>query len=238
MITRIEWAGLTHVGLVREHNEDNFFIDPEANVGFVADGMGGHEAGEVASALAVEVMKRSVADAQNLDTGLVRAHRAILAHPRGGGWRGMGTTGVAVRIRGADAEIAWVGDSRAYLWQDQVLYPLSKDHTPVQMMVDRGTITAHQARSHPQRNEITQALGAAYEDVVYPGSAQARLASGDVVLLCSDGLTEHLSDERIAQLLASGTRNLQAAAERLVEAALDDGGSDNITVVLGKAIAF
>ena len=238
MIKRIEWVGLTHVGLVREHNEDNFFIDPQANVGFVADGMGGHEAGEVASALAVETMKRSVADAENLDTGLVKAHRAILAHPKGGGRRGMGTTGVAVRIRGAQAEVAWVGDSRAYLWQNQILHPLSKDHTPVQMMVDRGTITAHQARTHPQRNEITQALGAAYDNVVYPGTVQARLGSGDVILLCSDGLTEHLSDERIAQLMAAGTRNLQALAERLVEAALDDGGSDNITVVLGKALAI
>lgn len=238
MIKRIEWVGLTHVGLVRDHNEDNFFIDAQAHVGFVADGMGGHAAGEVASALAVEVMRAALADGDDLTTGLVRAHRAILNHPHGGGKRGMGTTGVAVKVEGLDVEVAWVGDSRAYLWQDQQLLALSKDHTPVQTMVDRGSITAQEARVHPQRNEITQALGAAYANVVYPSTTKARWDSGDVILVCSDGLTEHLSDDRIAQLLASGTRNLQAAAERLVEAALDDGGSDNITVVLAKALGF
>lgn len=238
MIKRIEWAGLTHVGLVRSHNEDNFFIDAKAQTAFVADGMGGHAAGDVASALAVEVMRQAVEDSEDLSAGLIRAHRAILSHPKGGGHRGMGTTGVALRIQDREAEVAWVGDSRAYLWQNQALLPLSKDHTPVQAMVDRGVITEEQARTHHQRNEIEQALGAAYADVVYPSKSRAWIDSGDVILLCSDGLTEHLSDDRIAQLLAAGTRNIQATAERLVEAALDDGGSDNITVVLAKPTAF
>lgn len=246
MTINIKWAGLTHVGLVREHNEDNFFFSPDLNVGFVADGMGGHHAGEVASAIAVETMRKSVEDREDLDTGLIRAHQAILTDPRGGGVRGMGTTGVGVRIRGRDVEVAWVGDSRAYLWQDQALLPLTKDHTPVQEMLDRGIITPEQARTHQNRNEITQALGVAYADIIYPGRSVARLSEGDAVLLCSDGLTEHLNDAQLARIFMSGGRHRtfmsgghrpEVLAERFVEEALDDGGSDNITVVIAKAYA-
>lgn len=237
MNINIKWAGLTDVGLVREHNEDNFFFSPELGVGFVADGMGGHDAGEVASAIAVETMRKAMEDKEKLDTALMRAHQAILSHPRGGGVRGMGTTGVGVRILGQDVEVAWVGDSRAYLWQDQRLLPLTKDHTPVQEMIDRGIITPDMARVHPNRNEITQALGVAYADIIYPGRSLARLAGGDVVILCSDGLTEHLSDARMARILESRSRHPEILAERLVGEALDDGGSDNITVVVAKAYA-
>lgn len=241
-MTTIQWAGLTDTGRVRDHNEDDFFIHPVAGVAAVADGMGGHEAGEVASALAVNTLRMAlVEDAEDLPTAMIRAHRAILAHPQGGGVGqgrgrlGMGTTAVAVRVRESEAEFCWVGDSRAYLLQDGRLAPVSRDHTPVQEMVDRGLISVAQARLHPRRNEITQALGVAYEDRIIPGLAKARIAPGDILLLCSDGLTEHLPDSLLEEILASGGRSLEGLAERLVREALDAGGSDNITVVLGRA---
>ena len=240
-MTTIHWAGLTHTGRVREHNEDSFLVHPDSGVAVVADGMGGHESGEIASALAVEVLRQSlVEDVEDLPTGMARAHKAILEHPRGAGTMGaagrsMGTTAVAVRVRGNEAEFCWVGDSRAYIFQDGRLVPASRDHTPVQDMVDRGLISPLQARTHHRRNEVTQALGVAYGDLVIPGVAQARLEPGDVILLCSDGLTEHLSDARLEQLVAAGGHDPQALAVQMVEEALEAGGSDNITVVLGRA---
>lgn len=238
MSEKIQWAALTHVGLVRDHNEDNFFVDDQRGIGFVADGMGGHDAGEVASALAVAVVQESTVDGKSLEEAMIDAHRAIVAHPQGGGRRNsMGTTGVGVRISGTRAEVTWVGDSRAYLFDGDTLRPISKDHTPVQDMVDAGLITVQQARNHARRNEISQALGVAYQNHIYPSTVGVYFSPGSVILLCSDGLTEHLPDEQIQSILAQGTRNLEGAAQRLLDMALDEGGSDNITILLAKALA-
>lgn len=237
MTPKTEWAAQTDVGLLRDHNEDAFFIDEQLGVGFVADGMGGHDAGEVASALAVETVQAQVREGVGLKDALLKAHKAIVAHPNGGSRRrGMGTTGVAIQVQGNQAEVAWVGDSRAYLFDGEKLYPMTKDHTPVQEMVDQGKLTVEDARVHPRRNEITQALGVGIGGKIAPSVARAYFGAGSVVLLCSDGLTEHLSDAQIADILARGTRPLEKAAERLVQAALADGGSDNVTVVMVKAL--
>lgn len=235
MSLKTEWAADTNVGAVREHNEDAFFVDEALGVGFVADGMGGHEAGEVASAVAVETVRQQMGQGATLSEALQMAHKAILAHPQGGGRRGMGTTGVGFKVVGQQVEVAWVGDSRAYLYDGDKLYPLSKDQTPVQEMVDGGYLTVAQARTHPRRNEITQALGIGSQKV-QPGTSRAYFGKGSVILLCSDGLTEHLDDQRILAILASGTRFLDKTVERLITEAVKEGGSDNITVVLAKAV--
>lgn len=238
MTPKTEWAAATDVGLVRDHNEDAFFVDEAAGIGFVADGMGGHDAGEVASALAVETVRREVAAGSSLADALIQAHKAIVAHPNGGGHHGMGTTGVAVRVEGNQVEVAWVGDSRAYLFDGEQVYALTKDHTPVQEWVSAGRLSADDARRHPRRNEISQALGVGNGyNRVEPSTARAYFGRGSVVLLCSDGLTEHLSDADLKGTLAQGTRPLEGAARRLIQAALQGGGTDNITVVLVKALA-
>lgn len=237
MTSKTQWVGLTHTGLVRDHNEDAFFVDDTLEVGMVADGMGGHESGEVASALAIEATRKAMAQGGDLVDALKQAHAAILKHPKASDKRPMGTTGVLVRLKGGQAEVAWVGDSRAYLFDGQALYPLSKDQTPVQEMVDAGKITVDQARTHARRNEINQALGIhTRSQPLTPGYQKAHLNEGSVILLCSDGLTEHLSDDRIFQQLSAGTKNLEAVAKRLVDEALDEGGTDNITVVLVKKL--
>jgi len=149
----------------------------------------------------------------------------------------MGTTGVVVHLQAGQADIAWVGDSRAYLFDGENLYPLTKDHTPVQEMVNAGKLSAEEARTHPQRNRVNQALGIQSSSCpIKPGTQKAYFGVGSVILLCSDGLTEHVSDAMLLQIFRSGTRNLEVTARRLMEAALDDGGSDNITVILVKCL--
>lgn len=238
MTSNTTWVGMTHTGLVRDHNEDSYFVSEEAGVGMVADGMGGHESGEVASALAVQTVQQALAQGVDLVEALRQAHTAIVKHPKSGGAKSMGTTGVLVRVQGSQAEVAWVGDSRAYLFDGDRLYPLTKDHTPVQEMVDAGRLTVDQARTHKARNQINQALGIPSRTYpVKPGYQKAYFDVGSVILLCSDGLTEHLSDQRIFQQLSAGTRNLEAVAQRLIDEALDEGGTDNISVVLVKRLA-
>jgi len=238
MATHIQWAGLTDTGRQRDHNEDNYFIDEALGLAMVADGMGGHDSGEVASALAVQTVRQAVAAGMGLAEALKKAHKAIVSHPKGGGVRPMGTTGVVVHVTGSQAEVAWVGDSRAYLFNGDQLLPLTKDHTPVQQLVNAGKLSMEQARHHPSRNQILQALGSENRHyALRPETQKAYLEVGSVILLCSDGLTEHLSDEQIFQQLKAGTKHLEATVQRLVDEALDEGGSDNITVVLLKRVA-
>jgi protein phosphatase len=144
----------------------------------------------------------------------------------------MGTTVVAVRIAGNHFEVAWVGDSRIYLWHERKLAQLSQDHSYVQELISQGTITVDQARTHPHRNVVTQALG-----VTDPQNLNVETLSGDLLpgmqlLLCSDGLTEEVDDRGISQVLAHTECSAQECVDGLVAAALDGGGSDNVTVVL------
>ncbi|MGV8941278.1 MAG: PP2C family protein-serine/threonine phosphatase [Lysobacter sp.] len=229
----IEFGHLTHVGLRRELNEDSYYGDSALGLWLVADGMGGHEYGEVASALARETIVREIGDGTPLTQAIRIADEEIIRTSRQRrDALPMGTTVVAARVCGNRFEVAWVGDSRVYLWSDGQLVQLSKDHSYVQELIANGTITQEQARNHPHRNVVTQALG-----VTDPRNLNVATLSGDVfpgmqLLLCSDGLTEEVDDGEIARVLAQHDCSAQECVDTLVAAALDGGGSDNITAVL------
>jgi len=229
----IEFGHLTHVGLRRELNEDTYYGDSELGLWLVADGMGGHEYGEVASALAREVIVHEVRAGRSLTEAIVRAdEEIILCSKQRGDALPMGTTVVAARIQANRFEVAWVGDSRAYLWRGGHLIQLSHDHSYVQTLVAQGAINATQARSHPHRNVVTQALGVTAPDQLNVETLTGELRPGMQLLLCSDGLTEEVDDQHIAQVLAQQECSAQECVDGLVAAALDGGGSDNITVLL------
>lgn len=229
----IEFGHLTHVGLRRELNEDSYYGDSELGLWLVADGMGGHDYGEVASALAREAIVREVRAGTPLAQAIRIADEEIIHTSRSRrDALPMGTTVVAARVAGRRFEVAWVGDSRIYLWRDGQLSQLSQDHSYVQELVTSGTITHEQARHHPQRNVVTQALGVTDPRQLNVETMTGELRPGMQLLLCSDGLTEEVGDAEIARVIGLGDCSAQECVDMLVAAALDAGGSDNITVVL------
>ena len=229
----IEFGHLTHVGLRRELNEDTYYGDSALGLWLVADGMGGHEYGEVASALAREAVVRETRQGTSLVQAIRIADEEIIrASNRRNDALPMGTTVVAARITGNRFEVAWVGDSRVYLWHDQKLTQLSQDHSYVQELISQGTISVDQARTHPHRNVVTQALGVTDPQHLNVETLSGELGPGTQLLLCSDGLTEEVDDAGIAQLLSHSEYSAQECVDGLVAAALDGGGSDNVTVVL------
>lgn len=224
------YAALTAVGRVREHNEDALLCCPPLNLWAVADGMGGHQRGEVASALALKTLRSLIHRGADLPAAIHGAHAAILATAADDpGSRGMGTTLVAVRFAGADFQLAWVGDSRAYRVGAGGIEQLSRDHSWVQALVDAGQLTAEQAASHPRRNVVTQCLGQAGQELQVD-RLQGRLGRGELLLLCSDGLSGELGDAQIQQICA-GAGTLDALVSELVEAANRAGGRDNISCI-------
>lgn len=232
----IEFGHLTHVGLRRDLNEDTYYGDSELGLWLVADGMGGHEYGEVASALARDAIVREI----RAGTPLVQAIRIadediIRMSRRRNDALPMGTTVVAARVNGNRFEVAWVGDSRVYLWRDGQLAQLSQDHSYVQELIATGAITHEQARNHPHRNVVTQALGVTDPRNLNVETMTGELKPGMQLLLCSDGLTEEVADTDIASTLAHHDCSAQECVDTLVAAALDGGGSDNITVVLVRS---
>ena len=231
----------TDVGRARSGNEDSYFCG--RTVFAVADGLGGHQGGEVASAAAVEPLAaldgREFAGAGEAAEALAAAIRegnaAILERAAGdpGLW-GMGTTVTAAALAGErHLQLAHVGDSRAYLLRDGSLEQLTSDHTVVGELVRRGRLTPEQAAIHPERSILTRAVGL---DPRVPVDTPdpVELRDGDQVLLCSDGLTEAVDDDRIAELLSAGADG-EAACRSLIDAANGAGGPDNITVVLLRA---
>ena len=235
---KLAWGASSHVGMVRQQNEDAFVA--ESNVFAVADGMGGHNAGEVASALAVEGLRRAAAAGFSAAESLVTAINTTNAtiHEASGGLseqRGMGTTLTAlVPLPAADGEpqrvvVANVGDSRIYLWRGNELKQVSADHSYVQELLSEGLITAAEARIHPRRNIVTRALG--IEGDVNADSWVLPMVVGDRYVLCSDGLVDEVDDDEIAAILRAST-NPQVAADHLVRVANDHGGRDNTTVVV------
>ncbi|HMB57872.1 MAG TPA: PP2C family serine/threonine-protein phosphatase [Arenimonas sp.] len=232
----IEFGHLSHVGLRREHNEDTYYGDAQLGLWLVADGMGGHEFGEVASALARDAVVREVRAGHTLKEAIRSADEDIIRQSkRRAESLPMGTTMVALRLDENRFELAWVGDSRAYLWNGQ-LRQLSSDHSYVQELIDQGAITAEQARTHPHRNVVTQALGVTDPDALKVETISGELRPGFQILLCSDGLTEEVNDAMIASLLAQNELSAQECVDHLVSAALDGGGSDNVTVVLLRRV--
>ena len=244
-----EYCSCTDVGRVRTNNEDAACLDPQHHAVLLADGMGGYSAGEVAAHMAITGVRAELAAwmdqlprplalaPQQLGEALKdcieasnRAiHRAALVQP---GWAGMGTTLVAAVFCGTHVVLAHVGDSRCYRLRGSVLQQLTRDHSLLQEQLDAGMITPQQAARSTQRNLVTRALGV--EDTVQVEVSEHRLHSGDLFLLCSDGLSEMLGSADL-QAIAATRAPLQDKAQCLVNAANLNGGRDNITVLLVQA---
>lgn len=225
----------TDVGRVREANEDSYLVEPP--IFAVADGMGGHIAGDIASATTVEVLQRETTgadhDPQSLAAALRSANGAILAKAKDDpALHGMGTTCTLIALDGDVAQIAHVGDSRAYLLRDGNLSQVTEDHTLVGRMVAEGRLSEEEAEHHPQRSIITRALGA--DDDVEVDTFTLDMAAGDRLLICSDGLSSMVGKDEIREIVTS-FEDPQTAADRLVDAANEAGGEDNITAIV---IAF
>jgi PPM family protein phosphatase len=228
----VEHAGLTDVGRARDTNEDAFLEEPPLFA--VADGMGGARAGEVASRIALEAfddeLDESAAPEAQLDRVVRSANRRIWDMAQQDEHHaGMGTTLSAVMLTDGEVAIGHVGDSRVYRLRGGELERLTTDHSLVEEFVRRGKITPEEAEVHPQRSIITRALGPEPDVEVETSTYSAR--DGDVYLICSDGLTGMISEDRVAEILRSAS-SLDAAAKELVAAANERGGRDNITVVL------
>lgn len=224
-----------HTGYLRDNNEDNYFIDCERGLFIVADGMGGHESGEIASMIAVDFIDSAVKSGVSLRKAVRDTHNVILtASERNLGSPGMGSTVVAAKLKDNQYEIVWVGDSRAYLWENDNLIQLTTDHSYVQKLVDTGHISEQEALSHPRRNIVTRALGGLGQEPIEAESIHDTFYRGEQILLCSDGLTDEVSYAEIADVLSENIDE-QKKVDKLVQKALDNGGSDNITAVLISA---
>jgi serine/threonine protein phosphatase PrpC len=241
----ISCAGDTHVGVVRSGNEDNFLLDYQHGLFIVADGMGGHAAGEIASEMAVQIIAKELGSLRGLPEAEVgQRMRAAIRNANAAIFdrtlaeadkRGMGTTTTVLALGSQRYLIGQVGDSRAYLLRGGKLEQLTKDHSYVQEQVDAGLLTPEQARTHPYSNVITRCVGA-NEDVV-PDLYFGTLRQGDVLLLASDGLTGMLEDEQLADILAEDGAP-EAWVGRMIHEANRRGGLDNITVIVVRIDAI
>lgn len=232
-------AGATHVGLLRTNNEDAYLSVPEAGFFAVSDGMGGQAAGEIASQYFIETAQAAfrplVSNSGEADLAWVekvfrRANETILEHAaQNPDDSGMGCTGEILVFSGSHYIIGHVGDSRTYRLRDAILRQLTKDHSLVQLQVDQGMLTLEEARTHPQKNIILKAIGT--HASVSPDTLQGDALPHDIFLLCSDGLTDMVEDSQIQRILSTDV-SLQQKVDDLIQAALDAGGRDNVTVVL------
>jgi PPM family protein phosphatase len=228
-------------GRVRPNNEDSLWVDERLGLLIVADGMGGHAGGEVASALAIEEVAAYVGrhvtgsepaeqTAASLHGAIRAADEAIWANASSNRLlRGMGTTVVLALCQGDQLHIAHVGDSRAYLMRQGELRQLTEDHSTVAQLIRAGLLTPKQARSHPLRHQISRYLGSR---VAAAEINSVTWQHGDSLLLCSDGLTNMVQDHHIAELILQAGADVQAACEALVARANALGGEDNISVIL------
>jgi serine/threonine protein phosphatase PrpC len=249
---QVKAYGLTHVGRQRQHNEDSFRVEDDAKLFLVADGMGGHAAGEVASRIAVDSISEFIMHSKTDDGTWPHAYdehfrrstnrlmaavrlantRVLEAMRKDARLRGMGTTVVASLVDGDIFSVAHVGDSRAYLIRDHQLSRITNDHSWVFEQVQAGMLTEAEAEKHPLRNVITRALGGALQ--VAPDASEIEARPGDVYLLCSDGLTGMVPEDEILKVVTDSDGDLKRACQALIEAANEHGGLDNVTAVLVK----
>jgi protein phosphatase len=248
---KISYQAITDVGRKRKGNEDSLYVNPEQRLYVVADGMGGHAAGEVASKVAVDSINEFVCltggdeditwpfgldqtisfDGNRLKSAIQYANRKVLEATREKKeYLGMATTVVAVLVDGTVANLAHVGDSRGYLVRNTELRQLTTDHSWVNEQIEMGAIAPEQARSHPLRNVVTRALGGKPELLV--DLQMHKIESGDTLLLCSDGLTTMLPDDEIVRVIREAGPDIKKTAQALVDEANERGGEDNITVLL------
>jgi len=243
----LEVATATHSGMVRSHNEDSIAADAEIGLAVLADGMGGYNAGEVASGIAVAMisdeMKKLLGGAETeagsaedlLSEHVARANAAIYqaaqSQPQ---YSGMGTTLVVALWHDNKMAVGHVGDSRLYRLRGETFEQVTRDHSLLQEQIDSGMITREQARFSQNKNLVTRAVGidAEVETEVHTYPVQP----GDIYLLCSDGLSDMVTDEDIQLTLSSLQANLSLAAEQLVQQANDNGGRDNISVILVRVL--
>ncbi len=238
-MVNLEAAGLTDVGQVRTSNEDAFGYCVEEGVFALCDGMGGAAAGEVASRIAVDTLINQLCAADShenrrkvLEEAIASANQIVHARAeKEAALHGMGTTLVAVAIGGDRALVGHVGDSRCYLYRRGELSRLTHDHSLVDEQVRLGQLTQDEADHSPLRNVITRAIGT--QTSVSADIAELALEPDDILLLCSDGLTKELSDDRIEAMLADDG-DLDGLCGRLIDAAKAAGGHDNVTAVLAK----
>ena len=242
---KLEAHGATDVGRQRQRNEDRFLVSLERSLFAVADGMGGHAAGDVASRTAIETVDRLLADLRP-DGGMAGRTAEMVEATRAANVAifedaareperaGMGTTLTMFSVLPAERSrlIVHVGDSRAYLLRDGALSQLTTDHTWVQKQVELGKLTPRRARVHPYSSVLTHALGVPDEERI--DTLMGEIHEGDLYLLCTDGLTTVLEDDTIEDVLLAGT-DLEGIAQDLIDGANHAGGPDNITVVLVRA---
>ncbi len=232
-------ASRTHIGLVRASNQDALLLQPgKYGLYGVADGMGGHKGGDIASMMAVSLVKRFLSDVkpthEQLRKGIEEANQMIYEEQL---YRsdldGMGTTLTVIWEDKNRILLGHVGDSRAYLLRDKTLRQVSQDHSMVAEMVRDGLITQEEARRHPYRNIITRALGT--DAAVDVDVTEIEKRAGDIYLICSDGLSEYVREEQMQQLLLE--HDLEEAADRMLNLALKGGGRDNISLVIAEVTA-
>jgi protein phosphatase len=232
---RFRFGDRTDVGRGRPENEDSHLVAPDDGLYAVADGMGGHRAGEVASATAIDALKAAYQGGQRIDQAVGAANAAVFARAaEDASLRGMGTTLTAIALHDSTAELGHVGDSRAYLMRDGNVTQVTEDHSLVEQLVREGRLTPEEAQNHPQRAIITRALGV--DPNVAVDTYRIDLRPGDRLMICSDGLTNMLSDDTIAQTLRRHA-DPQQAADTLIDMANQAGGDDNITVILLDALS-
>lgn len=227
----------TDIGCLRDHNEDSLVVTPPLFA--VADGMGGHAAGEVASEIAVRVLSELApehSDVEALGRAIEEANRAVIQAAREGrGRQGMGTTMTAAMLEGERLVIAQVGDSRAYLLHQGKLQQLTRDHSLMADMIEAGQLTPEEARTHPQRSVITRALGS--DAHLHPDIYEINVETGDRLLICSDGLSGMIFDDQIENTLRR-VQDPQRCASQLVNEAIAAGGHDNVTVIVADVTGY
>ncbi|GAB4193244.1 MAG: protein phosphatase 2C domain-containing protein [Wenzhouxiangellaceae bacterium] len=225
---------LSHRGLCAEENEDHYIVDDNAGLYILADGMGGHVAGQQASELACKSFQQACQDGQSLMEAMQTAHEAVLkAMDEDAALQGMGTTLVALQVAGEAFDLAWVGDSRAYLWHRGSLQQLTRDHNYAQLLIAQG-MEPEVAMSNSQGARLTQAIGVSRQMTLQADQLSGELYRDECLLLCSDGLSDELSDDEIAGLIDEALP-LDQVVQRLMNAALDHGGRDNITLLMLRA---
>lgn len=229
---QIDSIGVSHTGQVRLVNEDSFLVNTSQGLWIVADGMGGHENGKAASKMACDVILQKVEQGCYIEQAIYAAHTKIYEFAtRLGVKRGMGTTLVLAKTDGNFLDIWWVGDSRAYMQNNETLVQLTHDHSKVQELLDLNLICEAQAESHPHKHIITRSLGMSSSKEFRADHKRVAITRNTKIMLCSDGLSNELSDADILQTFAS-SNDLQAQAELLIHLSNEKGGRDNITVIL------
>ena len=247
VVRSFQIATRSDIGLVRQGNEDNLYVagedcdrDGEGILVGVADGMGGHNAGEVASQVAAETLNSfyqvklpELTPEERLAETIRRANDRILEMSNQNmDLQGLGTTLTALLLKGSEAYVGHVGDCRIYLWRRGELLQITNDHSLVQEAVREGILTPEQARVHPQRNIITRALGT--QDQLDVDTMKLDMQPGDIFLLSSDGLHGLMEDTEIEEIIRLGNGSVENITEELIHTALEEGGTDNVTVVLVK----